>query len=111
MSSAPPGFYVQPPYPQPPCDDCRLLRQDRGLDSKVRAGAVLLTAKWTVNLAGLLWVVATVVTVHSVPMPQSLHLPIMLWYAALAWRSSHDVTQKVSERRSCERTTRRMIEE
>lgn len=91
------------------------------------AGAVLLTAKWTVNLAGLLWVAATVVTVHSVLMSPSfrrtgwlaatsgfaavavpwttgiagpspaleqlgyaLHLPIMLWYAALAWQAIHD---------------------
>ncbi|MDH2426844.1 hypothetical protein [Sphaerisporangium sp. TRM90804] len=33
------------------------------------ATAVLLTAKWTVNLAGLLWVAATATTAAGVPMP------------------------------------------
>jgi hypothetical protein len=36
------------------------------------AAAVLLTAKWMVNLAGLLWVAATVATVAGVPMPAGL---------------------------------------
>jgi hypothetical protein len=88
------------------------------------AAAVLLTAKWTVNLAGLLWVAATVATALHVPMavgfrrtgllaalsglaavvlpwttgtagPSAaleqtgylLHLPVMLWYGALALRT------------------------
>ncbi|GAB3007526.1 hypothetical protein [Saccharothrix stipae] len=93
------------------------------------AVAVLLTAKWMVNLAGLLWVAATAAAVLWVPVwggvPMSagmrragvlaalsglvavvlpwttgadglsaaaeqlgyaLHLPIMIWYGALAWR-------------------------
>ncbi len=87
------------------------------------ASAVLLTAKWTVNLAGLLWVAATAATAAGVPMPAglritgavaalsglaavalpwttgsggptpameqlgyALHLPVMIWYGALAWR-------------------------
>ncbi|WP_329089160.1 hypothetical protein [Streptosporangium sp. NBC_01469] len=36
------------------------------------AAAVLLTAKWTVNLAGLLWVAATVAAAAGVPMPGGL---------------------------------------
>ncbi|MGS2642679.1 hypothetical protein [Streptosporangium sp. LJ11] len=36
------------------------------------AAAVLLTAKWMVNLAGLLWVAATVATATGVPMPAGL---------------------------------------
>ncbi|NGM13230.1 hypothetical protein ENC19_11425 [Verrucosispora sp. CWR15] len=36
------------------------------------AGAILLTAKWTVNLAGLLWVAATATAVVCVPMPAGL---------------------------------------
>ncbi|AVT38580.1 hypothetical protein [Plantactinospora sp. BB1] len=35
----------------------------------VVAGAVLVTAKWAVNLAGLLWVAATVTTALGVPLP------------------------------------------
>ncbi|MFB4280660.1 MULTISPECIES: hypothetical protein [unclassified Nonomuraea] len=36
------------------------------------AGAVLLTAKWMVNLAGLLWAAATVAAAAGVPMPAGL---------------------------------------
>ncbi|MEV2237250.1 hypothetical protein [Micromonospora sp. NPDC049891] len=36
------------------------------------ARAILLTAKWTVNLAGLLWVAATTAAVVCVPMPAGL---------------------------------------
>ncbi|MGJ6969103.1 hypothetical protein ACSDR0_45155 [Streptosporangium sp. G11] len=36
------------------------------------AAAVLLTAKWMVNLAGLLWVAATAAAVAGVPMPAGL---------------------------------------
>ncbi|WP_203855551.1 hypothetical protein [Plantactinospora mayteni] len=36
------------------------------------AGAVLLTAKWAVNLAGLLWVAATVVTAIGAHLPDRL---------------------------------------
>jgi hypothetical protein len=36
------------------------------------AGAVLLTAKWTVNLAGLLWVAATAAAVRRLPMAAGL---------------------------------------
>ncbi|MFC0527195.1 hypothetical protein [Phytohabitans kaempferiae] len=36
------------------------------------ARAVLLTAKWAVNLAGLLWVAATVTTALGVPLPTAL---------------------------------------
>ncbi|MGN9845662.1 hypothetical protein ACTMTI_46830 [Nonomuraea sp. H19] len=36
------------------------------------AGAVLLTAKWMVNLAGLLWVAATAAAAAGVPMPAGL---------------------------------------
>ncbi|WP_428966222.1 hypothetical protein [Micromonospora fluostatini] len=36
------------------------------------AGAVILTAKWMVNLAGLLWVAATVTTALGVPLPTAL---------------------------------------
>ncbi|RSM78163.1 hypothetical protein DMH04_33935 [Kibdelosporangium aridum] len=86
------------------------------------AALALLTAKWGVNLAGLLWVAATVATVGlsaprwfrsagvvaaasgfvAVVLPwttgtagispeleqlgYALHLPVMLWYAALGWR-------------------------
>ncbi|WP_049559348.1 hypothetical protein [Nonomuraea sp. SBT364] len=39
------------------------------LESADAAGAVLLTAKWMVNLAGLLWVAATVAAAAGVPMP------------------------------------------
>ncbi|MEU6248517.1 hypothetical protein [Glycomyces sp. NPDC047010] len=87
------------------------------------AQAVLLTAKWTVNLAGLLWTAATVSAalgergrlraaglaaavcgLASVALPWTtgtagpspaaeqlgygLHLPVMAWWAALAWRSA-----------------------
>jgi hypothetical protein len=36
------------------------------------AGAVLLTAKWSVNLAGLLWVAATITAVLQLPMTAGL---------------------------------------
>ncbi|MFF3442213.1 hypothetical protein [Streptosporangium sp. NPDC002721] len=36
------------------------------------ATATILTAKWTVNLAGLLWVAATAATAAAVPMPTAL---------------------------------------
>ncbi|WP_327108418.1 hypothetical protein [Nonomuraea glycinis] len=86
--------------------------------------AVMLTAKWMVNLAGLLWVAATVAAATGSPMSTRLrvaglvaalsglaavvlpwttgtagptaaleqlgyvlHLPIMLWYGVLGWRS------------------------
>jgi len=86
--------------------------------------AVMLTAKWMVNLAGLLWVAATVAAatgsamstrlrvaglvaalsgLAAVVLPWTtgtagptaaleqlgyvLHLPIMLWYGVLGWRS------------------------
>ena len=80
------------------------------------AGAVLLTAKWTVNLAGLLWVAATValsarwrsvgvlaalsglagvvlpwLTGPSMAQEQLgyvLHLPVLAWYGVLGWRSA-----------------------
>ncbi|MFI9555953.1 hypothetical protein [Nonomuraea endophytica] len=88
------------------------------------AFAVLLTAKWLVNLAGLLWVAATVAGAVGLAMPAwlrgvglgaalaglvavalpwttgiggstvvlervgyALHLPIMIWYGILGWRS------------------------
>ncbi|GII63201.1 hypothetical protein Skr01_32860 [Sphaerisporangium krabiense] len=38
------------------------------------AWAVLLTAKWAVNLAGLLWVAATVAAAVGVPMPTGLRI-------------------------------------
>ncbi|MER7361337.1 hypothetical protein [Nonomuraea wenchangensis] len=38
------------------------------------AWAVLLTAKWAVNLAGLLWVAATVAAAAGVPMPARLRV-------------------------------------
>ncbi|MGW5261929.1 hypothetical protein ACWEQG_13195 [Microbispora sp. NPDC004025] len=38
------------------------------------AWAVLLTAKWTVNLAGLLWVAATATAAVGVPMPNGLRV-------------------------------------
>jgi hypothetical protein len=78
------------------------------------AGAVLLTAKWTVNLAGLLWVAATVCLLPgsaglrragvlaavsglaAVVLPWTsvaqetlgyvLHLPAMVWYGVLGLR-------------------------
>ncbi|MFC6016264.1 hypothetical protein ACFP2T_08645 [Plantactinospora solaniradicis] len=87
------------------------------------ARGTLLTAKWAVNLAGLLWVAATAVTavglttsrwlrragafaaasgLAAVTVPWTtgtdslssapeqlgygLHLPVMLWYALLAWQ-------------------------
>lgn len=78
------------------------------------AGAVLLTAKWTVNLAGLLWVAATVALsagasragmlaalsglagvvlpwIAGPSMAQEqlgyvLHLPVLAWYGVFAWR-------------------------
>jgi hypothetical protein len=80
------------------------------------AAAVLLTAKWTVNLAGLLWVAATAAAARHLDLPPilrraglavtlpglaavalpwtgsmeleqlgyALHLPVLLWYCALA---------------------------
>jgi len=79
------------------------------------AGAVLLTAKWTVNLAGLLWVAATVALparprgagllaalsgLAGVVLPwlsgpsmaqeqlgYVLHLPVLLWFAVLGRRA------------------------
>ncbi|MFC4058327.1 hypothetical protein ACFOWE_08480 [Planomonospora corallina] len=42
--------------------------------SVTTAWAVLLTAKWAVNLAGLLWVSATAATAALVPMPGRLRL-------------------------------------
>ncbi|GAA5082147.1 hypothetical protein GCM10023259_091070 [Thermocatellispora tengchongensis] len=38
------------------------------------AAAVLLTAKWMVNLAGLLWVAATVAGAAGIPMPRGLRI-------------------------------------
>ncbi len=95
-----------------------------GPDAVSAALAVMLTAKWMVNLAGLLWVAATVAAATGLPMPTrlrvaglvaalsgraavalpwttgtagptaaleqlgyALHLPIMLWYGVLGWRS------------------------
>ncbi|GAA1680094.1 hypothetical protein GCM10009830_28910 [Glycomyces endophyticus] len=85
------------------------------------AAAVLLTAKWTVNLAGLLWTAATAASAVGMPkvmrrsgfgaaacglaavvlpwttgtagpgpvleqLGYALHLPVMAWWAAVAWR-------------------------
>lgn len=48
------------------------------------AGAVLLTAKWSVNLAGLLWVAATVAAVHHLPMTAGLrHAGVLVALAGL----------------------------
>jgi hypothetical protein len=79
------------------------------------AGALLVTGKWTVNLAGLLWVAATAVAatgragvlvvvsgLAAAALPwttgtgalspaleqagYALHLPVMVWWGVLGWR-------------------------
>ncbi|MFF5108374.1 hypothetical protein [Streptosporangium sp. NPDC000509] len=60
------------------------------------AWAVMLTAKWTVNLAGLLWVAATVAAAAGVPMPPWLRIAGAiaaisgLAAAALPWTTGTD---------------------
>lgn len=49
----------------------QLAAEPTGSGSEV-AGAVMLTAKWAVNLAGLLWVAATAVTTVGVHLPDRL---------------------------------------
>ncbi|SDL18034.1 hypothetical protein SAMN05216298_2920 [Glycomyces sambucus] len=92
-------------------------------DAVPAAQAVLLTAKWSVNLAGLLWTAATAAAALVLPLPEvlrrigaaaavsglaavvlpwtagtagpgpaleqvgyALHLPVLAWWAVLAWR-------------------------
>jgi hypothetical protein len=45
-----------------------------GPDAVSAALAVMLTAKWMVNLAGLLWVAATVAAATGLPMPTRLRV-------------------------------------
>ncbi|MDF5754981.1 hypothetical protein [Spongiactinospora sp. TRM90649] len=67
------------------------------------AAAVLLTAKWMVNLAGLLWVAATVATALGVPMPAGLRVAGVVAAisgavaAALPWTTGTDGPTAVLE--------------
>ncbi|GAA0987044.1 hypothetical protein GCM10009555_065630 [Acrocarpospora macrocephala] len=67
------------------------------------ATALLLTAKWTVNLAGLLWVAATTTTAVGVPMPSGLRgagaIAALCGLAAVAlpWTTGTDDPSEASE--------------
>ncbi|GIH25315.1 hypothetical protein Aph01nite_36250 [Acrocarpospora phusangensis] len=67
------------------------------------ATAVLLTAKWMVNLAGLLWVAAATTTALGVPMPGGLRWAgaiaalCALAAVALPWTAGGDTPSEASE--------------
>ncbi|GAA1889921.1 hypothetical protein [Asanoa iriomotensis] len=61
------------------------------------AGAVMLTAKWAVNLAGLLWVAATAVTAIGARLPRRLRLAggfAALAGLAAAPSAGHDLVRR-----------------